>query len=523
MHILFRQLCGEISQYQEIYLYGVGLYAKMLYQKFKGIGWEIRIKAFIVSQKMTEKQFENVSIITFEQFKTLEQNGIIIIATGEQYREEIENILLKYNYKNYISLDQFMTIPSLAWKTLSFKQYCLYLTEEYAYGELEKYERKETDKIVFIVNYISVRISKIVQALIKKGYKTLILQFDNSVPYVGEQELEEAGIQITKCKEIDELLLRVIRENPLVYYLEFPPHLYEIGMFICKNKRQIGKVIFAPYDLYSGMGLPQFENKGYMKMERNMLENSDGVVWRYQSRNFLSERFGYQYKGKSVTFWDYCESFDIDESYHRTDDVLRLCFLPTNMDNYIDCKDSQNGFACENTIWDLIELLGNKANCEVDIYAWNLSDNHKKIMDRIVSKYVNFKIYVHIPHKELLIRLQKYDYGVCLIRHNNPIKYVAEYYDAMHITEGIAYYSTKNSLFDMISAGVPIIGRFPVKQMEFFDQFQVRVDMDYIDFDIDYLIKHRSYYKENARSARKQLLIDEHIEELIVFFKDINE
>ena len=93
----------------------------------------------------------------------------------------------------------------------------------------------------------------------------------------------------------------------------------------------------------------------------------------------------------------------------------------------------------------------------------------------------------------------------------------------MHITEGIAYYSTKNSLFDMISAGVPIIGRFPVKQMEFFDQFQVRVDMDYIDFDIDYLIKHRSYYKENARSARKQLLIDEHIEELIVFFKDINE
>ena len=415
MHILFRQLCGEISQYQEIYLYGVGLYAKMLYQKFKGIGWEIRIKAFIVSQKMTEKQFENVSIITFEQFKTLEQNGIIIIATGEQYREEIENILLKYNYKNYISLDQFMTIPSLAWKTLSFKQYCLYLTEEYAYGELEKYERKETDKIVFIVNYISVRISKIVQALIKKGYKTLILQFDNSVPYVGEQELEEAGIQITKCKEIDELLLRVIRENPLVYYLEFPPHLYEIGMFICKNKRQIGKVIFAPYDLYSGMGLPQFENKGYMKMERNMLENSDGVVWRYQSRNFLSERFGYQYKGKSVTFWDYCESFDIDESYHRTDDVLRLCFLPTNMDNYIDCKDSQNGFACENTIWDLIELLGNKANCEVDIYAWNLSDNHKKIMDRIVSKYVNFKIYVHIPHKELLIRLQKYDYGVCLI------------------------------------------------------------------------------------------------------------
>ena len=522
MHILFKQLCGEISQYHEIYLYGAGLYAKTLFQKFKEIGWEVRIKAFIVSKETTEKQFENVSIITFEQFKASEQRGIIIIATGEQYKEEIENILLKYNYKNYISLDQFMTTSDLAWRTLSFKQYCLYLTEKYAYEKLEKNKRKETNKIVFIVNYISVRMSKIVQALIKKGYKTLILQFDNSVPYVGEQELEEAGIQITKCKEIDEIPLKVIQENPLVYYLEFPPHLYEIGMFVCKNKRQIGKVIFAPYDLYSGMGMPQLENKGYMKMEKDLLENSDGVVWRYQSRNFLSKKYGYQYKGKSVDFWDYCESCDIDERYSESD-VLKLCFLPTNLATYIDCRDSQNDFACEETIWDLVELLGNKANCEVDIYAWNLLERHKGIMDEILKKNVNFKLYVHIPHKELLTRLQRYDYGICLVRYKNPIKYVEEYYDVMHITEGTAYYSVRNSLFDIISAGVPIIGRFPVKQMEFFDQFHVRVDMDYIDFDVDYLIKHKAFYKENARNARKQLLMDEHIEELIRFFSDVSE
>lgn len=79
-----------------------------------------------------------------------------------------------------------------------------------------------------------------------------------------------------------------------------------------------------------------------------------------------------------------------------------------------------------------------------------------------------------------------------------------------------------NALIDYIDAALPIIVKFPHKQVDFLEQYGVIVKMPTNDFDINFLKEKKSEYKQNAWKARKLLAIDNHIQELIDFFEEVS-
>lgn len=540
MHILMNSLYSAINDFSQIEIYGTGNYAKAVYSKIKKVGLKDRICSFIVTQAGADNNIDGIPIKSVNAISSLEREScLVLIATSKVYENEIIQTLQSLNFSHVIKLSDYIMSDnefSEMLKEQTDEQFTESIIDEFLwnniniadeYAEQKKEIRdciaqrngKEIDRkqIVYISGNLAPRSKKIIAALNKKNFNIVVLEYGEQYQLVVP-EIMAQNIEAVYKKDSMEILCMAMKYKPLVYYCE-PAWGDCSGVeMMIRHRDLFGKIVFGTYDVL---------NDGYVQVseqqkqsERYCLENADGVVWRWFSKQFLEEKKGFIYKGKSIQFFDYCGEY-IAEEYNNLDNKLKLCFAAGGIDGILDESILKNdGKYIEPARIDVIlNKIGYRSDCIFDIYIGECSDEDKEKLDLLEKKYFNFKVFYGTKYNDLITRLAAYDYGCLLWTDGEDIPDL-ESIDNVHY--GSNYNNSQaNICFDYLNAGIPVIATRSKKQCEYLDRFGVLVKMNISNLDIDYLKKNKLIYKENVGKAKDKLSIDNHIQRMIDFFEDL--
>lgn len=540
MHVLRGKLYREINNFSKLLIYGAGDYANKVYTLLKSAGLQKKICSFVVTELNVQRDIDGIPIIGIEELEAFhEDKCAVLIAVSSKYEDEIDHILQEVTDIHILRLSDYIMqdndlIDML--RNQNDKQFIESIIEEYVWdnicaisefdnksketeSRLKQRDTEETDKktIVFVMGYLTPRSEKIIGALVRKNFSIVVLEygFDNKLI---KNEIMSHGVVFFYCKDILEVFYRAMQYKPLVYYCEPVWGDCSGPEIMIRHRNLFGKIVFTTYDVLND-GYVQI-SEGQKLMERYCLENADGIVWRWFSKHFLEETRGFVYRGKSIHFLDYCGRDKIDE-YNNCDDTLKICYVQGGIYEVLDKTLLPNeGIYVEPARIDtILNKLGNISDCVFHIYIGECNDSDRKKIEELEEQYFNFKAFYGTPHSELIQKILKYDYGCYLLTGGKDIPMLESidnlYFGSTHFN------AVANRLFDYLDANIPIITTRPKRQCEYLEKLGVVVKMDVSNIDIDYLKKNRKYYKNNVIKAKKELLIDNHIQRLIDFLNDL--
>ncbi|MCI9401921.1 MAG: hypothetical protein HFJ07_19655 [Lachnospiraceae bacterium] len=518
----------------DIMIYGAGMYAKEVYPVLKKMGLKQKIKAFVVTDMdKSPTEIDGISVCSIDELNVCNTKNItMLIAVSDRYYLEIVKTIQKYKFRELLLLKPFiLTEQELVQST--DEHFLEYIQESYLWNQVNciqefnqekvkhnewiqqrKIQDENNKNIVFIIGNFGPRYINIIGSLVRKGYNVKILEYGNArADYIKNALISEYAIECINCSDLIEVSFYVLQEKPFVYYIEPVWGDCSLPQIMIKHKKILGKIVLSLYDVLNDAYICASE---YQKnIERYSLENADGVVWRWFSKDFLENKKGFAYTGKSIQFLDYCGKDRIRKETSSTD-KLKLCMVVGNIEFLLRANFDENETYIDLAkIEHILEKIGNQDNCIFHLFVGRCSIKDKEVCDALEKKYHNVKFFNTLQHNELIQKVSEYDYG-CLIYNDNALP--SDRGIMTYSNYGSGYYNcVTNKLFDYISAGIPFITTGPYKLCQFFEQYGVVVKMNVSDLDINYLMKHAAYYKEKAQKARVELYVDNHIQKLIDF------
>ena len=537
MYFRTQLLHDTLDQYHKIIIYGTGDYAQEIYPQLVQCGLKKKIFSFTQTIENETKEIDGIPVLCIKDIDLIKTDCVVLIAVSKAFVDEIKHTLLEMDYLNIVSLIDYGINYSLTEadfrNLLTFEEYCESIADWYAKTHMGNpnnriifqklmnrgdsvHKNIDTELIVIISGHLSPRTTRIITALKKKKYKVILLSYSRGENNWCAEELKKTNVQMYKCRRIEEMLYEALQYCPLVYYFEPSWGDCSWAEIMFKNKRYFGKVVLALYDVL---------NDGYvgetvdnLATEKYVLEQADGIVWRWFSKEQLIRK-GFDFPGKSIQFIDYCCYDDINlMKYDQVSTVVKLCAVSAYGDEYVDERVEANKYTEWARIGEILEKIGNREDCIFHFYAGTLSDINVALCRQYEKEYKNFKFFLGTGHDELLQRLQRYDYGCELwtagekLLDDTPI---GEYYGSCY------YNSIRNAFFDFFSVEMPIVTTQASKLWEYLSAYDLVVSMDLDNLDIDYLREHREYYKDQVRLAKEELNIDNQISRLIQFFKEV--
>lgn len=538
MHFAIKKLYNMLNLYQQIVVYGTGNYAKQIYPYLVESGLREKIICFTQTTESKIDSIDGVEVINIDALDCDKEKCVVLIAVSGVYTNEIGQTLSEHQYTNVVSLVDYIwdydKKEELFSGLTTYREYCEFIADWYVETHVEKVEKeeiinklirrgesvkKETDHnlIVMICGHISSRTYRIAGALRKKQYDIVMLDHCRNTNPWCLQELQKIDMKIYRCRCIEEMLYYALQYCPLAYFFEPRWGDYVWAEIMLKNKNYFGNIAIASYDVLNEGYLGRGEK--WLEAEKYAFEHADGIVWRWFSKQALEKR-GFQFKGKSIQFLDYCCSRDRKEKIISADtNVVKLCAAAGYGDEYIEKKTYTTQYIDFARIDEILEKIGNRKDCVFHFYAGGLNQDNMEICRQYEEVYRNFKVFIGIEHQELLKRLEEYDYGSYLCTDG-------EFPDE-NVPIGAYYGNTfkngiRNAYFDFLDAGLAIITTHAPKLWEYLSDYDVVIRMNLSNIDIDYLYRNRKYYKDQAEIARKALVIDKHIQKLIDFFGELS-
>lgn len=541
MHILKSNLYSEITRFSKVVIYGAGCYANIAYSFMKNAGLKEVVDSFVVTELKENRDIDGIPVRCVDEivFGDDEQM-VVLLAVSHMYEEEIVQLLQNrgclymLKFTDYIlqdndftemlrrqSSEQFMEsiIEELVWKNNLNSAYELDRRRE----EIRKYifhrnrTRADRDTIVFISGDMKPRSTKIISALVRKKYNVIVLEYE----YCNElviKEIKGYNITFSYCENMTDVFCKAIQYNPLVYYYE-PVWGDCIGSEIMlRHKDLFGKIVFAPYDILND-GYVQISEK-HKLMERYCLENADGVVWRWYSKEFLEKRKRFVYKGKSIHFLDYCMGFELSANRQK-ENILKICFVQGGIYELLDRNSLRNDniYVEAARIDTILNKIGNVDSCIFHIFIGECNASDREILKGLESEYLNFKVFYGMEYRKLISKISEYDYG-CFFWTSG--KDIPELESIDNINYGSNFINSEgNRFFDYLDANIPIIATRPKKQCDYLEKLGVLVKMDISNIDLNYLRENKKLYKKNVEKAKPELLIDSQITRLIDFFEEL--
>ena len=541
MHIFKNNLYKELSRFSKILIYGAGCYANIAYAFLKRAGMKEGIDAFVVTELKGHRDIDGIPVRCVDEIAFWDDEQVVVlIAVSHVFEEEIVRILLNrqclcmLKFADYILQDDDFNEML---RRQSNEQFMESIIEEFVWDnhlnssdeldkrreEIEKYisqrNRSEADRdtIVFISGDMKPRSTKIIGALVKKKYNVIVLEYE----YFNElviKEIEGYNITFSHCENMIDVMRKAIQYNPLVYYYE-PVWGDCIGSEIMlRHKEVFGKIVFAPYDILND-GYVQISDKSKL-MEKYCLENADGVVWRWFSKEFLEKEKGFIYEGKSIQFLDYCKGFELNEEV-KTDDILKICFVQGGIYELLDGQLLENDGVYKEwaRIDTILNKIGNVDGCIFHMFIAQCNASDREKLKKLESEYFNFKVFYEVKYDKLISIISEYDYG-CFFTTSG--KDIPELESFNNINYGSTYINSEaNRFYDYLDANIPIIATRPKKQCDYLNKLGVLVKMDISNIDLDYLRENKELYKKNVEKAKPELLIDNQIARLLDFFEDL--
>lgn len=372
--------------------------------------------------------------------------------------------------------------------------------------------REKNDRLIVIVSeYTTPRTVKIVSALSRlETYQVVFI--DCAVDKRSLKELSACqNIDIKRCTSFMECLKLILKYDPLVYYY-FPAwgDCYNLDALI-RHKKSIGKIVTERYDVL-GDGYLGYQQE--IKREKYALENADGVVWRYFSKELLEQK-GYKFRGKSIQFVDWCGNYQIVNETHY-DEKVKLCWVVSHAEQMFG-KNDICGEYCTAMIPEIMEKIGDRDDYELHAFVWSISPEMYKAATEYEKIHSNFKLYVGIEHDDLIKMLANYDYGIRIFM-KNP-----DNIDQVNVLRQGDLYDTCsiNAYFDYLDAELMPIATAGTKLCDFLEEYDAIIRWELQDFNLDYLKEHKAEFKKKAKFAKKRLSIYEHIEELTGMFEEV--
>ncbi len=536
MYFRCNLLCETLAQYKKIIIYGTGNFAQKIFPQLVEHGLKEKILCFTQTKKYESDFLYEIPVIDIKELQCDKLECVVLVAVSDLHAKEIKRVLLDFAYLNIVTLADYMVDHMKMYRLDTFEEYCGAIADWYAQKQGDKFDRPAFLKklmewgnaadqginpnlIVVICGHISPRFVKIIGALKRKGYEIVMLKYMAIYNPWSFEELEKENIPTYHCDCIEEMLYRALQYSPLVYFFESMLGDSRWAEIMFKNKKYFGKVIISLYDVindgYSG------QRKSLYMSEKYALEHADGIVWRWFSKESL-ERKGFQYQGKSIQFIDCCHRELEDEISSRQDSdpsVLKFCAIGADADFFVKrhCVSEYTDFA---RIGEILEKIGNRKDCIFHFYAGSFEHmENYETCKKYEQQYDNFKIFLATEHRELLKRLKNYDFGCDLYikgKELTPDALVGNWrYGGDYLN------SIRNTFFDFLSAGLPIITTQGDRLWEYLSAYDVVVKMYLDDLDFDYLRQHKTYYREKVKIARKDLEVDRQIPKLIQFFKEV--
>ena len=543
----------EISNCNKIYIYGMGMYSKMVTPKLYDMGFGNRIAGYVLSDKKSINQSEGgLPVCSIDDLYTDFSNIVFLIATSSQYEQEIADKLKSLNYSNYIFLSHYERNDSriyFRFEKTDLHQYCSNIAEWYEYryseslcgkyleghnkivaevekmfnGGNKKINERNKQQIVFVVTTQHPRIHKIIRTLIRKGYDIVIVSINKLIYTDLEYKNGEEG-RVVCCECIEEILYEAVKCNPLLFYVRPEWRDSSIVNIMLMQRDSFGKIVIDIHDVAKGSYNLSAEQEWLYDIEKSALESADGIVWRYDAQDFLAEKYNYRYKGESIQFWDYCyDEFIYNEP--ECNDVLRLCCI----DSYAECLDpsddaelGKDGIVRYASLQDILNKIGNRTECEFDLYISRISNTSMEKLCELKRKYANFNFFIGYSPEKIIQNISRCDYG-CSLFHSGRLPMDEESVEkGFHRLPGIYEVGATNRYFDFFNAGIPVVSSCECKkQADYLKQYGVLVNMTLEDLDIKYLAKNKYLFKKNVKEAGKYLAISAQIDRLIVFFNSL--
>ncbi len=543
MYILTKDLCDELNKYSKIVIYGAGYYANVIYQALKKAGLRDKIDSFLVTNLNATMDIDGINVKEVSKLALYnrEKTVILITANRENEKEIVKTIQQNYGFSNKIKLLDYIIQDKNAFyeklRTESDKWFLDNVIEHYIWNctdssdefkkkrrEMENHilnrNKQETDKntIVFISGDLKPRSEKIIAALVKKNYRIVVLEYGFRNELV-KAEIIKQKIDFFSCKDMVEVFSMALQYKPLMYYFEPLWGDCSVPEIMIRHKAVFGKVVFAPYDVLND-GVVQISAKDKLT-ERYCLENADGVVWRWFSKEYLEDEKGFVYKGKSIQFLDYCKGFDVGNNSNISDGRLKICGVQGGVYHMLNksIPVNENIYADQARLDVILEKIGNLNDCVFHTFIGHCDDSDRKRLEELEREYFNIKFFYGTDYNELISRLSEYDYGCYFMTAGQEIPAQKSidnlYYGSIYMN------AVLNRFFDYLDAGIPIITTSPQKLCEYLDTYDVIVKMNLSNLNIDYLKKNRRFYKENAKRAKTELLMENHITRLTDWFHEL--
>lgn len=529
MELLIGSIVRKFEEVDKILIYGTGNYANIVYPILKKNDIKKKICAFVVTNLVDAGEIDGLPIMSLSDLEKSDfSNYGVLVAVGREYEQEILENLKNYNFFCVLKLTDFILSDDdflKIFRKQSEVQFLEWIVNENVRNGINTIEQlKEiisnrrdlsvnSEEILYISGDLSPRTIKIIGALARKGKSVLVLLYGNAGKLMRHLLLFD-NVKIYECINIFEVFYRAMICNPLVYYFEPVSEDRSAAEIMIRHKDLFGKIVFAAYDvLNDGYAFISEEQK---KAEKYALENADGIVWRWFSKEFLAEEKGFKYQGKSIHFLDYCNGYQVKVKQNNS--KLRLCFIAGGTYGLFDEVNHKGNFQYVQVakMDTIMESIGNRSDCIFNVFIGTISEKDKSRIEELSRKYSNFKCFVGTKYDEMISMISEYDYGCYW---STGVKEMPQQEFDEHGLTGSNYMNAvPNRYFDYLDAGIPIIAVQPKKICDYLNKYGVLIKMNVTNFDIEYLMKNRHTFKKNVEKAKKELLIDNHIEKLIDFF-----
>lgn len=364
-------------------------------------------------------------------------------------------------------------------------------------------------KLLFIVERdITGRLEKMSKALCEKGYAITLLYSSTMVTN------EDALKRLTEYCDIfhtydstPQLLYYVIESKiPLAHF--FVAGLNCISLLLMLQIKGImPKLVVERYDIISGMYKPHLAKKKYCRAEKYFMEHSDGVCSRDYAIEYCVEKLQFHLRRKYLIFLDYAERVDLFQQKAREE--LSLCYVGSIR---TEKEDPNAPLSCFLELAAMCEA----GKCHFHVYPseWNETKFSQQIEYSQKSSYFHF--HHPVEYNKLYEEISQYDYGVQPIRKNFREQDLNSY-----STKNKTVYATGNKYFDYISAGIPMIGAFSIRQTEELEKHGGILRWTIEDYDFDELRRRKAELKEELIQSREYWMIDNRISELINYYEEI--
>ena len=365
---------------------------------------------------------------------------------------------------------------------------------------------REEKKAIILITNISPRSYKIIKALKHRGFIVDCIFMQSA-----------AGVQDVKQKIIDvvdnaietgsylELIVRLMTSRAsFVYMFSHAWHIEPLVVlsYLIYKKEFLPTVIFEQYDV--GKLYNNFPNI-ILDLEKFCVENADIVCDRSFEIDYLIEKENYILKGKLVRILDGIdEKVQLSPSILKKDDPLQICYAGglAVKDKLFDSGWAELAQACEINC------------CHLHVYPApgcynrpNYKEEYKDYFD-LDRDYKYFHLHETVPYDKLITTLSQYDYGI------HPMKTIKKYQDFGFYKAFKMVYCSSNHYFDYINAEIPIIGNYPPKLLDIFDQEGILINWSVEEYDFDFLKKNRRKYRKKVSALKEKL----YIRDLIVDF-----